>query len=163
MFCPQCGTHNDVQQRFCRQCGQPLATVRLVLDGSADEAIAKFRKGSDSVVGGLFTFCIFFVIALGAFFIGGPWNSLINIVLGLIFSLPFIIKGTRRLREAERMLDEQQTTGAPSLLAPPVRAAIHAPATTDPIDARPSLPNSVTEHTTLELTRPEQKPRRGAV
>ena len=159
MFCPQCGTHNDAKQSFCRQCGQPLSTVRLVLDGSADEALAKFRTGSDSVLGGLFTFGIFFAVAIVAFMIAGVWPALIDIFLGLLFSLPLVVKGTRRLQHAERLLADRsrrdvhalEPTGRRRDATVAAAASLPAAPDTDPIDATLSRPDSVADHTTFEL------------
>lgn len=159
MFCPQCGTQNDARQSYCRQCGQPLATIRLALEGSADEALAKFKKGSDCVVGGLFTFGLFLINVVIAFLVGGVWPAAIALVLGLLILLPFIIIGTLRLQQAERLLAERNKSDGPSL-GPSRRRQASLPTAppTDPLGANLSLPSSVTEHTTFELnpTRPER-------
>ena len=44
MFCPQCGSDNDADKKFCRSCGQSLAAVRLALDGRVEAAI-KMSEG----------------------------------------------------------------------------------------------------------------------
>ena len=159
MFCPQCGTQNDARQSYCRQCGQPLSTVRLALEGSADEALAKFKKGSDSVAGGLVTIGIFLINAIIAFLIGGVWPAAIAIVLGLLIALPIIIAGTVRLQRAERLLADRNKSDGPSL-GPSGRrhASLPTAPTTDPLGSNLSLPDSVTEHTTFELhpTRPKR-------
>ena len=38
MFCPQCGSDNEAQKNYCRKCGQPLAAVRVAMEGRVDEA-----------------------------------------------------------------------------------------------------------------------------
>ena len=45
MFCPRCGTENNLEKRYCRHCGQPLSSVRLALEGRVDLAITTLQKG----------------------------------------------------------------------------------------------------------------------
>ena len=53
MFCPGCGTENNVEQSYCRLCGMTLLGARLSLEGRMDEAVTKLRKGIIRSVGPL--------------------------------------------------------------------------------------------------------------
>jgi uncharacterized membrane protein YvbJ len=46
MFCPQCGTENNLEQKCCRQCGQQVTDARIALRGDADEALKRYQKGA---------------------------------------------------------------------------------------------------------------------
>ncbi|HKY04700.1 MAG TPA: zinc-ribbon domain-containing protein, partial [Blastocatellia bacterium] len=64
MFCPNCGTNNNPEQKYCRQCGQHLAATRIALEGGFDHALDKLKKGENAVSSGVVTFAIFFCIAV---------------------------------------------------------------------------------------------------
>ena len=67
MYCPDCGTENTSSQRFCRQCGSNLTSVKL-----AREVV---NTPADDVKGYLEPSTVFKVVALisilGFFFITG--------------------------------------------------------------------------------------------
>lgn len=148
MYCPRCGTQNEAKQRYCRQCGQPLSTVYLALDGSLDESIEKFKRGGDSLTGGIVTFGIFLFIAAIAYKFGGIWASAIDIILGLVISTPMIIKGIVTLQKAELKLKSEKASGAKE---------IESGRTTDKMKLQLSSDNSVTEDTTLQLRAPTKE------
>jgi hypothetical protein len=152
MFCPQCAAKNEIEQSFCRQCGQPLEIVALALKGNFEEALTEWDKGYDSLVGGVATFGIFLLIATIVFFFGSVWSAAVNIGLGLIISLPFIIKGIWRIESASAMLEmEKRRKELPSTKKS--EALPPASFTTDSL----IVPASVTEQTTRELAQSEKK------
>lgn len=158
MYCPQCGTQNEPRQGYCRQCGQPLMSVQLALDGKVDEATAKFKKAEDVLAAGLLTFAIFVLGGIISLVIGGLAPFAISVILGFTICLPIVVTGLVRVDRLRRLLDPQEGLRNLSLeqSARPV-AALPAARTTDPLDSRLPIPGSVTEHTTFSLKSPERK------
>lgn len=156
MYCPQCGTQNEPRQSYCRQCGQPLTSVQLALDGRVDEATAKFKKAEDLLAGGLLTFAIFVLTGIISLVFAGLVPFAINIILGFTICLPIVVTGLVRVDRLRRLLDPKEGPGKllPGQSARPV-AALSAVRATDPLDSRLPVPGSVTEHTTLSLKTPE--------
>jgi hypothetical protein len=113
MFCPRCSAENNLEQKYCRQCGLQLTAARIALHGGVDEALARFWRGEGLVAGGS-VFLVLSVLAVLAniFLNSGPWNYavIINLLIGLIVTVPMITTGMVRLRRARRTLqlkDEQ--------------------------------------------------------
>ena len=158
MYCPQCGTQNEARQSYCRQCGQPLMSVQLALDGRVDEATAKFKKAEDLLAGGLLTFAIFVLAGIISMVLAGPVPFAISVILGFTICLPFVVTGLVRVDRLRRLLDPQKAPRNISLEGSggPV-AALSAAHTTDPLDSILPIPGSVTEHTTFTLKRTEPK------
>jgi hypothetical protein len=164
MFCPQCGASNNLDQKFCRQCGKALTAVRLAMEGRVDEALEKLKKGEDSLASGainlaIFSSIAFLVMFLGPYFEGfeGDRWPLINIVLGLLIGLPLIVRGVIRLESARKILEaeDQKNRAADELINRPKAELPEAPITAPTIAAH-KTPASVTEHTTYDLEPPDQ-------
>lgn len=151
MFCPKCAAKNEIGQSFCRQCGQSLEIVGLLLKGNVDDAFAKYEKGYDSLIGGLLTFAIFLLIGLGSLIFLKPWVLVTNVILGLIVSLPFVLKGMRQIDAGAKLMDTKNTSNE----LPPAVPQQALPHTDFMID--PLAPGSVTENTTRELVDREIK------
>jgi hypothetical protein len=156
MYCPQCGVHNEPKQSFCRQCGQPLVSVRLALEGRVDEVMTKFNKAEDLLAGGLLTFGIFVLGGIVSFFIGGLAPFAISIVLGLIICLPIVLKGLMRVDRLGHLLDPEKPA-SDVLLKNGRPAELLVAKSTDPLDTTLQTPGSVTDHTTLNLKTPGTK------
>ncbi len=156
MYCPHCGTQNEPKKSYCRQCGQPLMSVQLVLEGRVDEATAKFAKAEDLLGGGLLTFAIFMLTGIISLAIGGLVPFAINVILGFAICLPIVLTGLVRVDRVRRLLDPKEELGK---LTPghSAIAALPAARATDPLDSRLPIPISVTEHTTLSLKEREPK------
>ena len=151
MFCPQCSAQNESKQRYCRQCGQLLSTVHLALEGRADEAIMRFKQARNSLNYGLSFLGMFILIGLFTFLLGGvvPYAVL---AIGFAVCLPSILKGIMLLRRVSHLLGVTEDTSS-LMIERPMRSAIESPAirTTDPMDLRSQVPDSVAAHTTLDL------------
>src|ERR1041384_5229288 len=108
MYCPRCGAQNKAEQKYCRQCGLPLTIVRLALEGQADKAIEKYKKGRDSISGGVITLSLCSIGALiNILLTPNPWNlylATLNLVLGLLIAIPMVITGYKRLSQADRLV-----------------------------------------------------------
>ena len=161
MFCPRCNTENNLEQKYCRQCGLQLTAVRIALRGDVDEALARHKKGEWLVSGGSI-FLIFSVLAALAniFLNSGPWNYavIINLLIGLIVTVPMITIGMVRLRRARRALqlkDEQGQLASEHSQGEKILAASAHPA--DRLLSAVEVPDSITEGTTRHLTTPEDK------
>jgi len=150
MYCPQCGDHNEAQQGFCRQCGQSLVSVRLALEGRVDEVIAKFCKAQKLLAGGLLTFAIFAIGAIGFLMIGGTVPSAVILLLGFAICLPIVIKGLVRVNRLRRLLDPKNTS-SDKLLREGGRPELVAARPTDSLVDNLPAPTSITEDTTLNL------------
>lgn len=158
MFCPKCGAQNKAEQKFCRSCGQSLASVRMALEGRLDEVAASLAKDQEKIASGALTLVIFVLIALLANFFSGP-STAINLILGLLIGATITWRGLKRLDRSIKLLNPKEHLAAkiepapaqPSLAqAEEPGAALPAVPDTDPLVASP-LPASVVEHTTLHL------------
>jgi hypothetical protein len=160
MFCPRCSAQNKLEQKFCRQCGLSLPSVRLALEGKIDEAAATIKKDFDKLASGALTLIIFALIALIASFFSG-FNASINLILGLLISVPIIYKGIKRLQRSIKLIDSKeqlqqqinQPSGKASLEEGPAKAILPQVPDTDPLRSS-QVPGSVAEHTTLDLKQP---------
>src|SRR3712207_2719722 len=107
MFCPRCGAENNLDQKYCRRCGLQLVAARIALQGSIDEALTRHKKGEDLLSGGSVTLVIFILVALANVLLNtGPWNYgvVVNLLLGLVITVPLIATGLVRLRRARLAL-----------------------------------------------------------
>lgn len=70
MYCSKCGTKNDKAAKFCKNCGQPLATAQVTADKTerTQAAAAPTRTQPQS------RDCLWFVGGLVlALIVGGIW------------------------------------------------------------------------------------------
>ena len=166
MFCPQCATENDSQQGYCRRCGLPLAGARLALERRFDQALAEveaarlsLRRARTFVVAAL----IWSVFAALFFLFGAPFTTGLApliVVICMLLSLAsvFGVKGLKRMNLAYRYLSTKEE--ASGLLLSQVerdRAALLNKSTRGEMDAGVQLPDTVTEHTTLDLGKHQPK------
>jgi hypothetical protein len=153
MFCPKCATENQSEQKYCRRCGQPLAGVHLALEGRVDEAIKTLKIGEKKPR-------VIFVLLAIALLALLPWtaNELRNgapltfllmpawgLLLGLLIGLS---KRAFKLWQVKRLLNarvEFKSLTANAVASPDFAIAGNSS------EARPPVPVSVTENTTLEL------------
>jgi hypothetical protein len=155
MFCPRCSTENLESQKYCRKCGLSLSNILLVLSGSMDEITEKVKKGEGVLAGGAINLLIFsFIALLNIFFSNGrSWGGAINLILGMLIAAPMIYLGVKRLECARRLI-EGDTKSEP-VANKQVKELPTAP-TTDRTLSMPESPMSITEHTTYELTPPDE-------
>jgi hypothetical protein len=158
MFCPQCSAENNLRQKYCRRCGLQLTAALIALRGSADDALARYLKGGKLLAVGSI-FLIFSVLATLANIThsSGPWNYavIINLLLGLLITVPAISVGIVRMRRARRALeleDDRDQLGSESS-----QGKKRLTASARPIDGLLSpagAPASIAEGTTRHLTTP---------
>jgi len=153
MFCPRCGTENDLEQGYCRQCGQSLTDVRLALQGAATESLAKLKSSAQVMNGGIATLAVFTLVAviitLLGIALGQPTLStiaMINAAFGALIGLPLVIVGKSRVRRATQLL-----SGSPETRALDVERRNEAITSCPQSDFNRLAPSSVTENTTLDL------------
>jgi hypothetical protein len=154
MFCPQCGSDNDADKKYCRSCGQPLAAVRLALAGHVDAAIkvsaGEQRLKPHRIRMGIAVFLI--AVALATIFTGGRigFSNVQSAALVLILMMVFFILTSLKAHRIARALDvENQTPGLNRADSDPVsiRAA-------DPVALKQAPGSSVTDHETIKLHQP---------
>ena len=156
MFCPQCGSENDADKKFCRSCGQPLSSVRLALDGRVDAAI-KMSEGEQRLTPyririGIGIFLI--LVGILTIFTGGRigFSNIQSAALILILMMAFFIYVSRKSHRIARALNSSdQTPGLDRADsdATSIRGA-------GPPILKPAPNSSVTDHETIKLNRPEQ-------
>jgi hypothetical protein len=160
MFCPRCSAENNLQQKYCRQCGLQLTSAWLALQGGVDEAPTKNKTGERLLVVGNILLILSVLAALTNILLAsGPWNYgvIVNLLIGLIVSVPMITIGLARLRRARRGLQQRAERDQLASDDTPRRESLTE--TTYPTGRLFSSPalNSVTEGTTRHLTTPEPK------
>jgi len=147
-----------LEQKYCRQCGLQLTAARIALHGGVDEALARFWWGEGLVAGGSVFLILSVLVALANIFLNsGPWNYgvIINLLIGLIVTVPMITIGMVRLRRALQLKDEQgQLASDHSQGEKTLAASAHA---ADRLLSAVAVPDSITEGTTRHLTTPEDK------
>jgi hypothetical protein len=171
MYCPNCGSQNHADIKFCTRCGTNLAVVTEALTGKPsskaqpDERIVKLLKNyydgrRAAAVGGI-ALTIGLTILTLLMAAGMPEKWLIFGLLGLgclIYGAIVTIAGGHEWIEASsemkalglapRLPELARPAQSNSLIEAPRGAAILKPEyATDPIVA----PSSVTEHTTRQL------------
>ena len=157
MFCPRCATQNELEQGYCRHCGQELAGLRLGLDGSASKSLEKLNAAEDRINGGSATLFVFTLIALViatiAFLLNEPTLiivAFVNSLLGSLIGLPLLYVGKAKLKRATRLLSKAQTQTSNSVLKTQ-REDNFLTSELNANSRRLVSQDSVTEHTTLDL------------
>lgn len=158
MYCPQCGTENRPNQKFCRNCGLSLPAVRMALEGVVTESLSTISKEMDRLAGGSATLGIFALIALITCFFSEV-TAAINLLLGLLIGGPMIYRGIKTTARLLERMDPEKTQLPPAAsshqsLPQPPAAELPAVADTDEIAPPPADRSSITEHTTLNLKLP---------
>ena len=160
MLCPQCGTENNLEQSYCRQCGLTLSTVRLALEGHLDEAMVKIKNARNTLRNGAGITAMLILILIFGHLIGAIGGSVLILtpfdllVVGMIsfIGMPLIIKGTLGIERANNLLGGKDKPGGLTLgQRERSSAALPSADTANSLDARLPFPGSVTEHTTIHL------------
>lgn len=172
MFCPNCGTKNPDNGKFCRKCGTDIGVVGSALAGKIDpktaaaaaapEADSKKQKAPDDMFAeGIKEICGgigFVAVALVLFFtgmIGGRvWWFWLLIPAGFMIG-----GGIANMWKAKRMEKRPAVNAAPAnILSRPEEKAALPPTRTDYVPPSTGyqtgdlVPPSVTETTTRHLT-----------
>lgn len=157
MFCPRCATENKKEQRYCRQCGLTLSTIRLALDGQVDEAIQKYKKSEIVLDWGFVILLIGGLNAgINAFF--HAWQpAIFSGVIGFVVGITLILIGLSRMGHAGKLLNPPEKKVEPethALNESEYAATALPPAPiTEEIKQTPAPPPSVIENTTIKLKR----------
>lgn len=154
MFCPECGSENDLEKRYCRRCGKSLASVRLAVDGRLEEA-AKAVKGEQRPIlyrGRIVVGLLLILIAIATIATGGRFGfsniqttSFILIIMVLVF--------LRLARKAHRVARALNTEASRlNLSASDAANGPELNASTKNLDLQEPASNiSVTEQDTIKL------------
>ena len=135
MFCPECGCDNDAQKNYCRKCGQPLAAVRLAMEGRVDEAAKSIdgeqRVGTYRIRTGLGIFLI--LVAISTIFTAGKFgfSNVQSASMVLILIVLWFLALGRKSHHIARLLNDPSndvlpnpSNDTPTLTAGPSRASI---------------------------------------
>lgn len=157
MFCPQCGSENGLEQKYCRRCGLQLAASRISLQGGVGNALKKHKQGEVLFAGGGGTLVIFILAALANIFLGsGPYPVLINLLVGLVIAVPLMAAGFVHMRRAGRTLNPKDEPGQlAGDQSDETRILTSSAYSTDPLLPPTRTLDSVTEETTLRLRAPK--------
>jgi hypothetical protein len=155
MYCPRCNAENNEEQRYCRRCGLSLTGVQWVLNGKMETIIEKVKKGENSLAGGAVTLAIFVIVALINILLtsGKSYMGVANLILGMLIAAPMIYIGSKRLERARKLIEGENQPE--TITGKQVKELSTAPTTDRMLDLSQS-PASVTEHTTYELSQPEE-------
>lgn len=153
MFCPQCSTQNETEQKFCRHCGLPLTAVVHALEGRSHETHLKL-KGSETVILAsgvllsIFTLVALLTLLLGFLSSGVLYTRVLFLpFFALLGTLPLIFAGLARLHRDHQLVEGKGKSNRLELEHSEKREVL-TPASRSPI----LMPSSVTEHTTRELS-----------
>ena len=161
MFCPQCGSENNLE-KYCRQCGLPLATVRLAVDGHVAEA-GRAINGDKKLWGyrlrvGIASLLI--LIGIVTILTGGKsgFSNIQSAALILIIMMVLFIQLSRKSYRVARLLDVEDQSADLNLTGSArgqLRKGANRPSDTN------LPPDSITEQSTLELKTGDRiRPRR---
>lgn len=167
MFCPRCATQNELEQNYCRQCGQLLSGARLDLERSWPGQLENAKRGEALIRNGTIILVVFtliaLIVAITTVIISGLTSPtilsvIIDLLLGLAIGLPLIVVGRVKLKRERGHLPEASHQFVPSLpdpvqqveLSTNLKADLHPPGDRD----------SVTDRTTLDLQNSERGSRR---
>ena len=137
MFCPQCGSENNLEKAYCSRCGLALTAVRLALDGRVDEAIKisdgdrklrryRIRMGIAS---------LFILIAIGTLVTRGKVgvSNIQSAAFILIIVMVLFMHVSRKYYRMARLLDAEDKS--------------------DRRETNVLAPSSITEQSTIKLKR----------
>ncbi|HEX8845694.1 MAG TPA: zinc-ribbon domain-containing protein [Pyrinomonadaceae bacterium] len=157
MFCPQCATENQKEQRYCRQCGVPLTAVRLAVEGRVEEALKRYKKSENLISWGLILASIGLVNAGINAFLHAWQSAVFSAGFGLVLGITLIVWGLNRLGNASKLLTppEKDETKTSPVLAQSENAALPPAPITEELISRPARPPSVVENTTIKLKPPQ--------
>ena len=160
MLCPQCGSENNLEQSYCRQCGLTLSSVRVALEGGLLEAMEKIKNARKMLRNGAGIISMSILILIlghligaigGTFLILTPVDLLMVGMITLI-GVPLVIKGTLGIERANNLLSGEVTSGRSSLRqGERSSTALVSTGPGNSAGARLESPASVTEHTTMHL------------
>lgn len=155
MFCPRCATENQKEQRYCRQCGLTLPSVKLALEGHVDEAIEKLKKSKTALEWG-FIILIIGLLNAGINLLLHAWQSAIfSGVIGLLVGKVLILIALLRIWRADKLLNLTEKKDEQKVLAQPERdeSALPPAPITEELRRTPAPAPSVVENTTIKLNR----------
>ncbi len=158
MFCPGCGTQNDLNHRYCRQCGQALSDVHLAVIGNTDQSLERLKNSQEWINAGSGTIVVFTLIGVALTILGFSINepvliniALINMILGSIIGIPLVYLGRVNLKRAARLLSKREGEANHSSLNQKQEPETLLTSGLDSESNRMLNPVSVTEHTTQNL------------
>lgn len=157
MFCPRCATENKLEQHYCRQCGLPLPSVKLALEGHVDEAIQKYKKSETLISWGYILLLIGGVNAIINGFLNAWQSAIFSAAFGFIVGLMLITLGLTRMGRANKLLNPPEKKDEPE--TPAINQSDYAASAlppahiTEEIKQTPAPPPSVVENTTIKLNR----------
>jgi hypothetical protein len=149
MFCPQCGSENNLEKGYCSRCGLPLTAVRLALDGRIQQAV-QISDGDRKLwryrlrIG---IAALFMLIAIATIVTRGEigFSNIQSAAFILIIVMILFMHLSRKSYRIARLLEDQST---PNSARGELREAAR--------ETNVLTPSSITEQSTIKLN-PEDR------
>jgi len=179
MYCPNCGSQNLVDVKFCTRCGANLAVVSEALSGKAvnqaqpDERMVKLLKGyyegrrATAVGGASLTFGFIILALLMAAGMPDHWSIFGLLGLGsVIYGAIAAIAGAAGWIQSSSELKALSIVASQLTLPRPAQPVITLTEDAQPLSTKDQAatdpitePASITEHTTRQLDEKAHSPR----
>lgn len=171
MYCPNCGSNNQAEIKFCTRCGTNLGLVSDALNGKAatqtpfDERKVKLLKDyyisrRASMLGGV-VLPVGLALLMAMFMMGFPEKLIILALIGLgltIYGASVGIWGIGHWMETSSEMKALGLSASQIEQSPPVTTLLSKPAQDEPAtiaagqySTDPINPGSAVEHTTRQL------------
>lgn len=162
MFCPECGTDNSKNQKFCTRCGTSLLAVEyarsIVNEISTGQSNSDLSASSVLKMATLISILGLLFITMGTIFLSLIYSEQQGPPVGLFFGISGLIAMVLIVRRVLRLIDRPEKSSKPFSLPLPVKTnplnttMPNPAATTNPSLTEGSQPYySVTEERTRQL------------
>jgi zinc-ribbon domain len=153
MFCPECGTENARNQKFCTRCGTSLLAVEyarsIVSELTTGKSSNDLAASSVLKMATLISVLGFLFITLGTVFLSLIYQDRHGPPMGLFFCMAGLVALVLIVKQILKLIDRPEKSSP--------RAPIQLPVTTNPLASNRNLTEgnqtyySVTEERTRQL------------